>query len=69
MTREKIYDLYITDKEGKIILEERSIPVRTAERILREYSWSDSPRSHAQLWKQNTKFSFSIHSVGPIKKF
>ena len=69
MPTENIYDLYITDQEGKNILEERSIPVRTAERIIREYPWSDSPRSHAQLWKYNTKFSFSIHYVESIKKF
>ena len=69
MPTENIYDLYITDQEGRIILEERSILVRTAERIIREYPWRDSPRSHAQLWKHNTKFSFSIHYMGPTKKF
>ena len=69
MPTENNYDLYITDQEGRIILEERSIPVSTVERIIREYPWSDSPRSHAQLWKHNTKFSFSIHYLESIKKF
>ncbi len=69
MPVENIYDLYITDQERNIILAERSSTVHRAERIIRDYPWSDSPRSYAQLWKHNTKFSFSIHYVESIKKF
>ena len=69
MPTENIYDLYITDRQRNIILEERSIAVHTAERIIREYPWRDSLQSNAQFWKRNTKFSFSIHYVESIKKF
>ena len=63
------YDLYITDQERNIILEEMSIDVHKAERIMRDYPWSDSPKSHAQFWKHNTKFSFSIYYMESAKKF
>ena len=69
MPTENIYDLYITDQQRNIILEERSIAVDTAERIIRDYPWRDSLQSNAQFWQHNTKFSFSIHYVGSIKKF
>ena len=69
MPTENIYDLYITDQQRNIILEERSIAVHTAERIIRDYPWRDSLQSHAQFWQHNTKFSFSIHYMESIKKF
>jgi hypothetical protein len=69
MPAENIYDLFITDQERKIILEERSITAHAAEKIIRDYPWSASPRSHAQLWKQNSKFSFIVNYVAPLKKF
>jgi len=69
MPTENIYDLYITDQERKIILEERSIAVDTAERIIRDYPWRDSLQSNAQFWQHNTKFSLSIHYIESTKKF
>ncbi len=69
MPAENIYDLFITNRERKIIQEERSITARAAERIIRDYTWSASPRSHAQLWKQNTKFSFIVNYLASQKKF
>ena len=69
MPTENIYDLYITDPERNIILEERSIDVHTAERIIRDYPWCDRLQSNAQFWKHHTKFSFSIHYLESIKKF
>jgi len=69
MPAQNYYDLFITDQNRKIILEERSIKVDTAERIIRDYPWRDSLQSNAQFWKHNTKFSFSIHYLESIKKF
>jgi hypothetical protein len=69
MPAENIYDLYITDKERNILLEERSIDVATAEKIIRDYPWRDGVQSYAQIWKYNTKFSFSAHYMAAIKKF
>ena len=69
MPANNYYDLYITDQKRNIILEERSVTVDTAERIIRDYPWSDSLPSHAQFWKHNTKFSFTIHYVESMKKF
>ena len=69
MPSENIYDLYITDEDRNIILEERSIAVNTAEKIIRDYPWRDRLQSHAQLWKYNTKFSFSIHYMALTKNF
>jgi len=69
MPSENIYDLYITDQERNVILEERSITVQAAEKIIRDYPWRDRLQSHAQLWKYNTKFSFSIHYKAAIKNF
>ena len=69
MPAENIYDFFITGQQRNILLEERSITVQTAERIIRDYPWDASPHSHAQLWAHNTKFSFSIHYMESIKKF
>ena len=69
MPAENIYDLYITDGARNIILQERSVAVNTAEKIIREYPWRNEVQSHVQLWKQQTKFSFSIHYMEAIKKF
>lgn len=69
MQAENICDLYIMDEQRNIILEERAITVDLSEKIIRDYPWSGSPRSDAQFWKYNTKFSFSIHYVESIKKF
>ena len=69
MPAENIYDLYITDGARNIVLQERSVAVNTAEKIIREYPWRNEVQSHVQLWKQQTKFSFSIHYMEAIKKF
>ena len=69
MPGENIYDLYITDQKRNVILEERSITVHTAEKIIRDYPWRNGLQSYAQIWKYNTKFSFSIHYMAPLKKF
>jgi len=69
MPAENIYDLYITDQERNIILEERSIDVNTAEKIIRAYPWNDRLPSYLQLWKYNTKFSFSIHYMAATNNF
>ena len=69
MPAENTYDLYITDQERNIILEERSIAVQAAEKIIRDYPWRDGVQSYAQIWKYNTKFSFSIHYMAAIKNF
>jgi hypothetical protein len=68
MPSENTYDLYITDQQRNIILEERSIPFQTAERIIRDYPWRDRPKSHAQIWKYNTRFSLSIHYLASIRR-
>ena len=69
MPTENFYDLYITDQERNIILEEKSINAHTAERIIRDYPWRDRPQSHAQFWKPDPKFSLSIHFMESTKKF
>jgi hypothetical protein len=69
MPSENIYDLYITDGARNIILQERSVAVNTAEKIIREYPWRNELQSHVQLWKQHTKFSFSIHYMEAKKMF
>ena len=69
MPTKDFYDLYITDQERKIIIEERSIDVHTAERIIRDYPWLNNLQSHAQCWKSDTKFSFSIYYMQSTKKF
>jgi hypothetical protein len=69
MRAENIYDLYITDQERNIILEEGSITVHEAEKIVRDYPWRNGQQSYAQIWKYNTKFSFSIHYMAAIKNF
>jgi hypothetical protein len=61
MPIENIYDLYITDQERNIILEEKFMDSQAAARIIRRYPWRNNPHSHAQFWKHNTRFSFSIH--------
>ena len=69
MPSENSYDLYITDADRNVILEEESITFNTAEKIIRDYPWRDGLISYAQLWKSNTKFSFSIHYMVLTKKF
>jgi hypothetical protein len=69
MPAENIYDLYITDGDRNIILEERSVAVDKAEKIIRDYAWRDGQQSYAQLWKYNTKFSLSIHYLRAEKNF
>lgn len=69
MPAENIYDLFITDLNRNIILEERSVDVDKAEKIIREYPWRDGLQSYAQLWKYNTKFSLSIHCMALTKIF
>jgi len=69
MPAENIYDLYMTDGDRNIILEERSISVDTAEKIIRDYPWRNGLQSYAQLWKYNTKFSLSIHYMSATKNF
>ena len=69
MPFENSYDLYITDADRNVILEENSVAVNTAEKIIRDYPWRDGLLSYAQLWKSNTKFSFSIHYMALTKKF
>lgn len=69
MSSENIYDLYITDKDRNILLEERSIDVNAAEKIIRAYPWCDRLLSYAQLWKYNTKFSFTIHYMAATDSF
>ena len=69
MPAEKIYDLYITDRDRNIILEKRSVNVRAAEKIIRDYPWHDEPQSHAQVWKAYSKLSFSINYVEATKQF
>ena len=55
MSSENIYDLYITDKDRNILLEERSIDVNTAEKVIRDYPWRNGLQSYAQLWKYYMK--------------
>jgi hypothetical protein len=69
MPAENIYDLYITDPDRNIILEEKSVAAETAEKIIREYPWQDELQSYVQLWKQHTRFSFSLHYMRPTKKY
>jgi hypothetical protein len=69
MPAEDFYALYIMDQDRNIIREEESIDVRSAEGIIRDYPWHDSPKSHAQFWKKNTRFSFSIYFMESSKKF
>jgi hypothetical protein len=69
MAIENVYDLYITDQERNIILEERFIDARAAEKIIRRYPWRDNPHAHAQFWKHNTRYSFSIHYMESTEDF
>ena len=69
MPAENTYDLYITDQERNIILEEGSVTVHEAEKIIRDYPWRDGLQSYAQIWKYNTNFSFSIHYMAALKIF
>ena len=59
--KENLYDLYITDQDRAVLLEERSIDVRTAERIVREYPWGKSQQAHGQFWQPGTKYSLTLH--------
>jgi hypothetical protein len=69
MPAENIYDLYITDADRNIIREEKSVAADTDEKIIREYPWLKELQSYVQLWKQHTRFSFSVHYMHAIKKF
>ena len=69
MQGENTYDLFITDQERNIILEEKSIAFPAAEKIIRDYPWREEPQSHAQIWQYNTRFSFSLHYLKPMNKF
>jgi hypothetical protein len=69
MPTENNYDFYITDKARNILLEERSITVHAAEKIIRDYPWRNGLQSYAQVWKYNTKFSLSIHYMAAIRRF
>jgi len=69
MPAETIYDLYITDTDRNIILEEKSASAETAEKIIREYPWQDKLQSYVQLWKQHTHFSYSLHYMHPTEKY
>jgi len=61
MPNENLYDLYITDQDRAVLLEERSNDVRAAEKIVREYPWGKSLHAHGQFWKPGTKYSLTIH--------
>jgi len=69
MATENRYDLYITDRDRNVILEEGSIDARTAERIIREYPWRDGRLSYGQFWRSHTKYSLTIHFVESSEKF
>jgi hypothetical protein len=69
MPIENVYDLYITDQERNIILEEKFIDFQAAASIIHHYPWANNPHSHAQFWKHNTRFSFSIHYLEPTEDF
>jgi hypothetical protein len=69
MPAENIYDLYITDTDRNIILEEKSVAAETAEKIIREHPWRSELQTFVQLWRQATRFSFSIHYMEAVKKF
>ncbi len=69
MPAENVYDLYITDGDRNIILEERSVTADATEKIIRDYPWRNGRQSYAQLWKYNTKFSLSIHYLVATKNF
>ena len=69
MATANIYDLYITDADRNIIQEEKSVAGDTAEKIIREYPWRSELQTYVQLWKQHTRFSFSIHYMQTIKKY
>lgn len=70
MMTEPIYDLYITDADRNILQEEKSVTAAAAEKIIREYPWRKIKlQSFVQLWKQHTRFSFSVHYMQATKKF
>ena len=69
MPSENLYDLYITDQDRNVILEERSIGFRAAEKIIREYPWRANYQSYGQFWKTHTKYSLSIHFVEATGNF
>ena len=69
MSSANLYDLYITDADRNILLEERSIAADAAEKIIREYPWLSGQKSYIQLWKPHKRFSFSVHYLPPVKKF
>jgi hypothetical protein len=69
MPTDNLYDLYITDQDRNIILEKRSIDVRAAEKIIREYPWRESHQSHGQFWKPFTKYCLTVHFMESTRKF
>jgi len=69
MQKQGVYDVFVTDQNREIVLEERSIGLETAKKMVRDYPWQNNPKSYAQIWKQKTKFSLSIHYMAPEKKF
>jgi hypothetical protein len=69
MATENRYDLYITDEDRNVILEELSIDSRAAERIIRRYPWHDGRQSYGQFWRPQTKYSLTIHFVESSKTF
>ena len=69
MSSENTYDLYITDADRNILLEEKSIDADAAEKIIREHPWPSGQKTYIQLWKPHKRFSFSVHYLPHIKKF
>jgi hypothetical protein len=69
MATENRYDLYITDEDRNIIQEERSIDLRTAARIIREYPWRDSHQSYGQFWKPYTSYSLTVQFMESTQNF
>ena len=69
MATENRYDLYITDQNRNVILEELSIDSRAAARIIRRYPWHEGGQSYGQFWRSHTKYSLSVHFVQSSKTF
>jgi hypothetical protein len=69
MQTQRIYDVFVTDQNREIIIEDRSVDLDSAKRIMRDYPWQDNPKSYAQIWKQKTRYSLSVHYMASEKKF
>jgi hypothetical protein len=67
MPTESNYDLYITDKDRTILLEERSLTVHAAEKIIRDYPWRNRPQSYAQIMTLKNWNNF-WQNTGPSKR-